>query len=121
MITNGDDAIQRRKFGYLGLADYFSVFVSSERAGAYKPERAIFELALVEAGVLANEALFIGDIPAVDVAGAKATGMRSVWINPDGRALNEGEPAPDVVIRHFDELLAVVRGEVERSRLIPSG
>ena len=35
--------------------------------------------------------------------------MRSVWINHSGFSLNEGEPAPDVVIHHFDELVAVVR------------
>ena len=109
VITNGDDAIQRRKFGYLGIEEHFKVFVSSERAGCYKPDSAIFELALKEAGVSAGEALFIGDIPSVDVAGAKAAGMKSVWINPAGRALNEGDPAPDIVISHFDELPTLVR------------
>lgn len=108
VITNGNDAIQRRKFGYLGLEDYFSVFVSSERAGCFKPEPAIFELALAEAGVAAGEAVFVGDTPSVDIAGARAAGMRPVWLSQAGAFLGPGDPLPDATIRHFGELPGVL-------------
>ena len=104
VITNGPDSIQRAKFGYLGVEDCFRVFVSSERAGVYKPDPAIFRLALEEAGVQAHEAIFVGDLLSVDVAGAKAAGLRSVWLNHEGAALRPDDPQPDAVISRFEGL-----------------
>jgi putative hydrolase of the HAD superfamily len=80
-VTNGADAIQRRKFGYLGFEDCFSVFVTSERADASKPDPAIFHAALAEAGVEAQDTVFVGDVLELDIAGANAAGMRSVWFD----------------------------------------
>jgi putative hydrolase of the HAD superfamily len=108
VITNGNDAIQRRKFGYLGVSDYFQVFLSSERAGCYKPDAAIFEMALTEAGVKSDEAVFVGDVLDVDVAGAHAAGMRSVWLDHEGAGVIGEGLRPDVTITRFADLPAAL-------------
>jgi putative hydrolase of the HAD superfamily len=58
----------------LGLHGMFDTVVTSARAGAAKPDPAIFELALRELGVRPERALHVGDEP-VDEEGARAAGL----------------------------------------------
>jgi putative hydrolase of the HAD superfamily len=58
----------------LGLHGMFDTVVTSARAGAAKPDPAIFELALRELGVRPERALHVGD-EAVDEEGARAAGL----------------------------------------------
>ena len=44
------------------------------------PTRAIFAPALKQTGLATDEALFVGDSPEDDVAGARAAGLRPVLI-----------------------------------------
>jgi putative hydrolase of the HAD superfamily len=104
VITNGAEDIQRSKFASLGLEDCFRVFLTSERAGVYKPDAAIFQQALFEAGAEARETIFVGDVLAVDIAGARAAGLRSVWIDHESRGLQPNDPRPDFTISRFEEL-----------------
>jgi HAD superfamily hydrolase (TIGR01509 family) len=52
--------------------------------GYEKPDPRIFAAALAEAGVRPDEAVFVGDRLEVDVTGAKAARMRTVWCNRRG-------------------------------------
>ncbi len=70
----------------------------------WKPDPAIFHMALEKAGVAAEDAVYVGDSPVADVPGAKAAGMRSVWINCAGIDWPGDEP-PDIEIRDLNELL----------------
>jgi putative hydrolase of the HAD superfamily len=58
----------------LGLHGLFDTVVTSARAGAAKPEPAIFELALRELEVRPDRALHVGDEP-IDEEGARAAGL----------------------------------------------
>ncbi|HEX7786754.1 MAG TPA: HAD family hydrolase [Methylomirabilota bacterium] len=62
------------------------VIVDSERVGILKPDPRIFMTALDALGVKPSDAVFVGDSAARDMAGARALGMRHVWLT--------GEPAP---------------------------
>lgn len=62
----------------LGLRPWFSTVVTPADAGAAKPDRAIFELALATLGVQPERALHIGDGSA-DEEGAQAAGMHFAW------------------------------------------
>lgn len=89
-----------------GLGDLVAATVTSARNGHRKPHPAIFEEALRRAGCAADEALFVGDTLAQDIAGANAMGMRSVliWHRDDKQpALDSVRPAH--VIRRIPELL----------------
>jgi len=65
----------------LGLGGLLNVVVTSAQAGAAKPDPAIFEFALQEVRCSAENALFVGDSPETDIAGARSAGLRAVLID----------------------------------------
>ncbi|HEY7465659.1 MAG TPA: HAD family hydrolase [Dehalococcoidia bacterium] len=105
VITNGPTTIQRRKFDALSCGQHFhpDLFITSEMAGCFKPDEAIFKLALARCGARPEDAVLIGDQPAIDVVGAQRAGMRGVWFNPEGQPLPDGV-RPDATIANFSEL-----------------
>jgi HAD superfamily hydrolase (TIGR01509 family) len=66
------------------LAGSLDSIVDSSRVGVEKPDPAIFRLALRELGIQPDDAIHVGDLPAVDVAGARAAGIDPVLIDPLG-------------------------------------
>jgi putative hydrolase of the HAD superfamily len=85
LITNGPSEVQRAKIELLGVERYIDFFIISEEFGAAKPDPAIFAEALRRGGIAATEAVFIGDSPDHDMIGARAAGIRAIWINRGGR------------------------------------
>ena len=79
VITNGPTESQEQKLETLGLASFFDVVLISEAEGLRKPDQMIFARALERCGVEPAEAMFVGDHPEVDVAGARAAGLVPVW------------------------------------------
>ena len=61
----------------------FGVVVDSVRAGFSKPDPRIFMRALDGLGVAPRDATFVGDSAARDMAGARALGMRHIWLIAD--------------------------------------
>lgn len=70
-----------------------------------KPDPPLFHMVMRQMGVVPDLAAMVGDSPATDMRGGRAAGMRTILYAPAGNA--DGAEA-DVVIRSFDELLAVV-------------
>jgi putative hydrolase of the HAD superfamily len=104
LVTDGDIAVQRAKLRALGLGEAFDVIVLSDALGRRfrKPHPAPFEAALAALGTRPQEAVYIGDRPDKDVAGAAAAGVRAVRVFTGEYASARGthEPwasAPDVV------------------------
>lgn len=64
-----------------GLLPYFQTFLWSSEFGKRKPSPEIFEKALSNLGVKAQEAIFIGDSLDRDVAGSRGVGMQSIWFD----------------------------------------
>jgi FMN phosphatase YigB (HAD superfamily) len=77
--------------GVLGL---FGSLIFSSDTRSVKPSRVLFELALRPFGVARAEVLFVGDSLRCDVRGAKAAGLATAWINPEGG----GHPDADLVV-----------------------
>ena len=67
------------------VAPFFSFMVISGKEGVEKPDPAIFNLALERGGVAAEEAVFVGDHPRLDVEAASRLGMTAVLIDRPGR------------------------------------
>ena len=65
----------------LGLPSWLVIVVTSQDAGANKPQPEIFLEALKRAGVRPAEALYIGDQYQVDVVGASGTGMKGILLD----------------------------------------
>ena len=77
LISNawGDlrDYIVREKFD-----DAFDHMIISAEVGAVKPEAKIYKIALEQAGVQANEAVFVDDF-AVNIEGCEKIGMQGIY------------------------------------------
>jgi len=71
--------------------------VSSGAHGKTKPHPAIFQSALEQLGVTAEEAAMVGDSPEDDVEGAKALGMRAFLVDRDDRFPEIEERLPDLM------------------------
>jgi putative hydrolase of the HAD superfamily len=65
----------------LGLESYLNFVVTSEEAGANKPNPLIFLAALDQARVNTTEAVYIGDQYEVDVVGARGVGITPILID----------------------------------------
>ena len=85
-----------------GLDAVWDAIAVSVEAGYLKPHPAIFELALDELDVRAEEALMVGNSLAEDIAGAQALGMATAWRRapPDAEGV-----APDFMFDEVSELL----------------
>lgn len=70
----------QKKVNELGIAGYLDAFVSSADVGLGKPHPAPYQRALADLSMHAHEAIFVGDTPETDIAGARASGMRAVLI-----------------------------------------
>lgn len=91
--TNMTADWQYAKLERLGILRQVDFMVTSEEAGAEKPDRRLFDLCAQKAGCAPSECAFVGDSLKGDVLGARAAGMRPVWFDPDHRAV---EDIPDV-------------------------
>lgn len=80
----------------------------SETVRAYKPHRLVFQRALEHLGLRPNEVLHVGDSDVDDVKGAKAAGLRVVWVNRNGRRRRPDVPQPDFEIRDLTDLPALL-------------
>jgi putative hydrolase of the HAD superfamily len=79
LITNGSIRMQSRKLQCLGLSPLFDTILISDAEGISKPDRQIFHRALDRLNTNPAQAVFVGDHPQVDVAGARAAGMQAIW------------------------------------------
>jgi len=82
LVTDGDVGIQRGKLASLGLLDAFDVVIYSDGLGREhrKPASAPFLAALYHLNILSERAVFVGDRPDTDIAGAAAVGMRAIRV-----------------------------------------
>ncbi|MDH7477576.1 MAG: HAD family hydrolase [Candidatus Bathyarchaeota archaeon] len=64
----------------MGINHFFNAVLVSEDVGWRKPHQKIFQEALQRLKVKAEEAVYVGDSPAEDIAGAKKAGMKTVFI-----------------------------------------
>ncbi len=93
-----------------GIADLFETIVISDEVGWRKPKPIIFETALDRMKALRPaDALFVGDRADIDVIGARAVGMPTVWINREAERLPTDIQPPDHEIRDLADLRAILR------------
>ncbi|HLZ08746.1 MAG TPA: HAD family hydrolase [Chloroflexota bacterium] len=106
LITNGAPAIQRLKLagsGFVGFFDPALILISGD-LGIGKPDPAIFARALTQAGVVADEAVMVGNSLASDIVGARNSAIRAVWVDRTGEVL-PSDLKPFQVIQSLSELL----------------
>lgn len=82
LVTDGDVEIQRSKLGALGFDGLFDAVVFSDELGREKrkPHPAPFRTALNALAIDPAGAVYVGDRPDKDIAGAHAAGLRAVRV-----------------------------------------
>ena len=105
LVSNFDDgAACRRLLESRGIAPYLTGILISEEVGLRKPDRILFERAADLAGCACEEMLFIGDSPLDDIEGARAVGMRPIWIRGPAPP-PPGWVVPDIALDKLGDLL----------------
>lgn len=89
LLTDGPTRAGRSKLRALGWGDLFDAALVTGEVGGDKPDPRGFEAVCERLGVAPADAVYVGDSPDLDVAGATAAGMAVVQV------LYDGGPAPD--------------------------
>jgi len=99
-----------------GLDKYMDVMMTSYQIGVIKPHPKIFIEALKRLGVKPEETIFVGDVPEIDVKGAKMVGMIAVLMkdcDPVMRELGMGKITdnvkPDYIINSLEDVIEIVK------------
>jgi putative hydrolase of the HAD superfamily len=99
-LSNGNADLQR-----IGIAMHFAVTLNAITVGAAKPDPRSFA-AVAEALDLPPPSIaYVGDDPRVDIDGARAAGMQTVWINRTGRPWPDDHEPPRHEVRSLAELV----------------
>lgn len=105
-ITNGNADPE-----LTSLRGIFQHHVTAARAGAAKPDRGVFELALRLADCAPAQCLHIGDEPYLDVAAARVLGIEAVWVNRHRRTWPADLAPPVLAVNDLSELADWLDGE----------
>jgi putative hydrolase of the HAD superfamily len=118
VLTNGLPSVQRAKVAALGVGPLVDAVVfAQEHAPDGKPARVCFAAALGRLGVAPTHAVFVGDHPDKDIAGAAAAGLRPIWLA--GRGSGPAPPAATAVAATLTEVPGLVARLLEECHVSP--
>jgi putative hydrolase of the HAD superfamily len=106
VVSNAEGRVERDLAG-AGFAGMFGTVVDSHLVGVEKPDPRIFQIALERLGASAETTIFLGDVPAVDVAGARAAGLTPVLLDRHDLYADAGS-ARVTSIREFPAFVAAM-------------
>jgi FMN phosphatase YigB (HAD superfamily) len=113
-ITDLTAQIQFRKIVYFGLDEYFDYVVSSEEAGADKPDRKPFDIALSKLNLPPEGIWMIGDNPVNDIQGGNDVGLFTILkINNDGDLEKDNFNKPNLVVENYKDLITLYNSITE--------
>ena len=103
-LSNGNADLAR-----IGLEQLFSVSLNARQIGAAKPQRRCFERLRQELELPARAIAYVGDDPQLDVAAARAAGLRTVWMNRRARLWPQDIAPADLTVSDCAQLAAALR------------
>ncbi len=106
LVTNGAARLQRDKLVRTQIEDLFDVIVDSETVGVGKPSPEMFERALRALDVERADTVMVGNDLDRDVAGARAAGVRPIWVHRPADGWGGGDPDGAEQIADLRELLS---------------
>ncbi len=102
-LSNGNAHVER-----VGLGSFFVHSISASEYGVAKPDPRIFRAAADKVGVDCSQVLHVGDDAALDVLGALAAGMQTVWVNRAQHLWRHSEQQPHHTVETLTELVAAL-------------
>lgn len=109
ILTNGWSPLQEKKIAR-ALGHFPGAVLVSDTLGVLKPKDAAFEQLCSALGRPRAEVWYVGDNPVIDIAGARAAGLRAAWFDWEGQGYPDGLEAPHARIHALLDLLPIVRG-----------
>ena len=100
VVSNIDRDDVMQAIEYHGLKP-MGVF-TSEDAKSYKPRRELFEHALKNTGLSAEEVVHIGDSLSSDIKGAASAGINAIWVNRSHREVPMDVTAVNNLLEVYD-------------------
>ncbi|MFD0560019.1 putative hydrolase of the HAD superfamily [Stackebrandtia endophytica] len=111
IVTNGAETNQNAKISLTGLDHYVDACAISEVEGVEKPDRRIFEAVAAKLGVtLADGGWMVGDSQELDVAGGRAAGLDTIWLE-QGRQLDPAQATPTHSVTSVPEAVELMLTE----------
>ena len=105
IVTDLTAQIQFRKLVYFGLDEFFDYVVTSEEAGADKPDSRPFNVALEKLQLKPENIWMIGDSASNDMVGAHRAGMYKIQkVHSGVKVKTSPEAIPDIVFKKYSEL-----------------
>ena len=98
-LTNGNADLDR-----IGLSAHFRFSLSAREHGRGKPSACLFHAACERFGIAPQYVLHVGDDTELDIVGAHQAGLRTCWINRDGRGWPRGDIESDLEFAHLGGL-----------------
>jgi len=109
ILSNGSPAMLEAVVKSSGLEDWVKIILSVELAGIFKPDPAVYRLAVDRLGVRAEEIVFMSS-NAWDAVGATAFGLRVAWVNRFAQRPERLPFQPEIEIKTLDELPGLLGG-----------
>ncbi|MGW4486818.1 HAD family hydrolase [Amycolatopsis sp. NPDC004368] len=97
VVTNGDAEQQLATLVCTGVAGLVDGWAISGHEGVGKPDRRLFEIAADRCEAPLRDGWMVGDGAATDIAGGRAAGLHTVWVERGRAWAGEGK-APDHVV-----------------------
>jgi 2-haloacid dehalogenase len=107
ILSNGTPRMLNAVVKAAALDDVFNAVISVEEAGVYKPHPDVYQLAVDQLGVQANQIAFQSS-NAWDAHAASAFGMQVVWCNRYGQPRERLPGAPDREVSSLAALPEIV-------------
>lgn len=102
-LTNSSNAGVAAQFAHAGLTEFFEKRLSIEDIRLFKPDLRTYAWALKQLGVQPHEAMMVA-AHAWDLAGAKAAGLQTAFIQRPGATLYPNVAIPDLIVTDLDDL-----------------
>ncbi len=116
VISNDRSFTPRSTLTWLGVADLFDHFLTSEEIGIEKPDPRVFDVAAQRFGRPVGDIIYVGDDPIRDVQCSHQAGAQAVlYIPPERyrtskswRDYTNHPDKPDATIEKFEDLLKII-------------
>jgi putative hydrolase of the HAD superfamily len=108
IITDAQRMYARGELHKVGLLGYFDPIVVSGDHGYRKPDRRLFQYALDGMGVVASNALYVGNDMYRDIYGAREAGLTTVLFDSNQGAKTYRDCVADYTITDFRDLLQIL-------------
>ncbi len=96
LLSNAQACFTYSELFSFGLEAYFDGILLSSEAGCKKPAREFFETALARFSLTAKNCVYVGNDLVDDVGGARAAGLRSVYIQTEQSGVYPDPPPADM-------------------------